>query len=237
METIKIGKKSLAVLKSFSSLNDDMRISDKVLFAKSDTVTAIYTPGAGELKIENEFGISGVSGFLDLLSLFGDGSTLTRDGGVITISDTKKKINYLDTPLEMLDELKNKGLELFNASEDKRIRAILDEVTNKELNTIVNKMSLDKIMFKTDSEGNIKLVSSNENDNSVEFKLEGKGNPNCEYSISNSNFMGSLFPGIYLIDIRVISTPRGDKPFLQLLNKSINEDDGTLQYFIGLEES
>jgi hypothetical protein len=218
-------------------MNDTMRIKENLLFAKSeDGVTGVFVPALGEIETDGqEIGISEVSSFLDLMSMFGEDHLIEKDGNVLILKDDKKKVKYLDTPLESIEELKSKGIQLFNAAEKRHIVTVLDEVVGKELSTVMKKLSLDKVSLKTDESGEVYIVASNDNENSVEFKLEGNGEPNQTFNFGSGSVFSYTFAGIYTIDIRSFETGHGEKPFAMLHNKSISEGDGDLRYFVGLE--
>ena len=242
MEKIKIGAKALAVLQSFGKINPLQKITSEMLYANGEAegqasgLVGVYKVPENEI-VSPAFGVRSVPEFINVTKMVKDGE-MFMDGLLITVKDATKKVSYNTTPSDMIDDMPTTGQELYSASNDVIVTFALDESTIKDVNDTINKMSLDKLEIVVDSEGTPTLYAhSTSTNDSVTFKLDGKGVEDTTLVFGSPTVLSYLLTGIYAVQVRDLGPDTGNVKAAKLVNKSLGdkETNGELYYFYVLE--
>ena len=236
MSEVKIGKKATAVLKSFGKINPELRIREDYLYTKSvdSGMSGIFELPANEIQTE-EFGVGNVLELLSVIELCKE-PTINFEDEVLRIEDKSKKITFLTTPLETIDERSMAGQELFEQSTNVKLSFIVDETNIQDLNSAMGKLNLDSLKI-VSKDGKVMFTATNSiTENSIDLVLEGSASEDCSYEFQKGEsgsvqIFNMLLTGIYSCQVREVDYNGKSLSLIKLTNTSISgEENGTLFY-------
>ena len=236
---MKITEKTLDLLESFSSINDQIIIGSKELVAKpenKDIVGRFVLPKGG-IEIDGDMGIV-IKEFLSILGLFEDGFKLDEnvDTNEINIIGKSQKTLYTTLYTKTLPTYTMGAEEAFDEAED-TITFTLDGELIEKLNKHRSVLGADEVLLKGEK-GKASLVLRNSTTKSQsEIKLNGaKASEDLEAYLSNPGmvaFFTVLFEGVYQVSSRLTEIEGMDYLITKIQHTELNnKKDGNLYYFI-----
>lgn len=238
MSEIKIGDRAKSVLSSFSKLNPTIRVRNDYLYAKSDTLTAVFTLADEEVKTESPFVIFAMPDFLNVLDMF-EKPEITREGLILSVADATKKAVYLATDDITTPELNEAGLNLYNANQENAVfTCVIDEKNEKDITSAMRVISADALSIVCKDGKVLAKVENRATENFVEISLSGSASKDVQlYFGGSGNIMTSLFSGIYAVQCRECTHNNGALYLTKFINQSIQSTDGSLLYFTAMSEN
>jgi len=235
MSEVKIGKKAMVVLSSFSKINPEMRLKEDYLYTKSvgGGLSGIYELQNGEVETK-EFGVSSMTDLLSVLHLCKE-PTIEYDDEVLTVKDKSKKFTYLTSPLETIDERSLAGQTLFEQSENVKISFVVDETNIQDLNAAMGKLNLDSLKIASE-DGVVKFIASNSiTENSVALNLEGSASEDCSFEFQKGDsgsvqIFSLLMSGIYSCQVREVDYNGKSLFLIKMENTSVSDGESKLFY-------
>ena len=238
MSEIKIGEQAKEILSSFANIDKTIILNSEALFTKNDALMGLYTLPEGEVEVDKEIPIDDLKEFLSIEELLDeDSKSIYRENEAIVFKDDKKKFTLAPGFMELMKKLNDKGLKLFEESEDKICKFVITETDISNMKKYRSIISAKEVYIVSEDNSIYVELTNVDNDNNSRIKLEGNIYTDEDFKLQISDkhtepFFDLIYNGIYEIEIR--TTKVQDKDTLLILIKSIDinsDENGVLVYF------
>lgn len=189
---MKISKKTLAILKNFSTINQSIVISAGNKLQTISNVKDIFGLADIEENFENRFAIYDLNEFLGVISLFEDPDYTFNDSSV-TITEGNLEQTYYFADESVITQPPENGIHLPSVE-------VTFNLTREQLQSLVKAASINSATDLTFTNGNVK-VHNKSIPTSNSFVIQNVGNSEAEYSLSISVDKLKMVADDYVIDV------------------------------------
>lgn len=189
---MKISKKTLAILKNFSTINQSIVISAGNKLQTISNVKDVFGLADIEENFESRFAIYDLNEFLGVVSLFEDPEYTFNDNSV-TITEGNLEQTYYFADESVITQPPENGITLPSVE-------VTFNLTREQLQSLVKAAAINSATDLTFTNGNVK-VHNKSVPTSNSFVIQNVGNSEAEYSLSISVDKLKMVADDYVIDV------------------------------------
>lgn len=189
---MKISKKTLAILKNFSTINQSIVISAGNKLQTISNVKDVFGLADIEENFESRFAIYDLNEFLGVVSLFEDPEYSFNDNSV-AITEGNLEQTYYFADESVITQPPENGITLPSVE-------VTFNLTREQLQSLVKAAAINSATDLTFTNGNVK-VHNKSVPTSNSFVIQNVGNSEAEYSLSISVDKLKMVADDYVIDV------------------------------------
>lgn len=189
---MKLSKKTLAILKNFSTINQSIVISEGSKLQTISNVKDVFGVADVEENFEQKFAIYDLNEFLGVISLFND-PDFTFDDKCVKISEGSVEQTFFFADDSVITQPPEKGITLPSVD-------VSFTLTREQLQNLVKAASINNATDLTFTNGSVK-VHNKSIPNSNSFVVGGVGTADAEYSLSISVDKLKMVADDYVVDV------------------------------------
>lgn len=189
---MKISKKTLAILKNFSTINQSIVISAGNKLQTISNVKDVFGLADIEENFESRFAIYDLNEFLGVVSLFED-PEYSFNNSSVTITEGNLEQTYYFADESVITQPPENGITLPSVE-------VTFNLTRDQLQSLVKAAAINSATDLTFTNGNVK-VHNKSVPTSNSFVIQNVGNSEAEYSLSISVDKLKMVADDYVIDV------------------------------------
>lgn len=189
---MKLSKKTLAILKNFSTINQSIVISQGNKLQTISNVKDVFGIAEVEETFENRFAIYDLNEFLGVISLFEDPDFVFDDKSVRVVENNNEQ-TYFFADESVITQPPEKGIHLPSVD-------VTFNLTREQLQSLVKAASINSATDLTFTNGNVK-VHNKSVPNSNSFVVQNVGTSEVDYNLSISVDKLKMVADDYVVDV------------------------------------
>ena len=189
---MKISKKTLAVLKNFSGINQSIVITPGSKLQTISNVKDVFGLATVEENFEQKFAIYDLNEFLGVISLFED-PDFSFDASSVTVTEGNIEQRYFFADESVITQPPEKGISLPSVE-------VTFNLTKEQLQSLVKAAAINNSTDLTFTNGNVK-VHNKSVPNSNSFVIQEVGTADVDYSLSIAVDKLKMVADDYIIDV------------------------------------